>query len=202
MSSTDPAAPRTTGTRASRYGAAHRRARLSRAGPRAPHRHGLLPDLRERAAAGTRRAAGPDGAARPVPHRGHRRHRRAAQHAVRRVLRAAAGAPLVPRQGLPQHADRRAVRGLADRGRAGAGARLRAHRLVRRLAHGQRHPGDLRLAVHGAGHHLRLAALRRARGRARAAGSGRRAGPGGAHARGAPRGRRSGASRCRRSAPA
>ena len=38
-------------------------------------------------------------------------------------------------------------------------------RLVRRLARGRRHPGHLRLAGHGAGDDLRLAAVRGARGR-------------------------------------
>ena len=65
---------------------------------------------------------------------------------------------------------------------------------------GARDPDPLRAAVDGARDDLRLAAVRRARGRADAARDRRRAGAGRAHARRRRAGRRSGGSRCRRSA--
>ena len=68
------------------------------------------------------------------------------------------------------------------------------------VARAPRHPDAVRAAVDGARDDLRLAAVRRPRGRADAARDRRRAGAGRAHARRAPAGRRSGASRCRRSA--
>ena len=63
-----------------------------------------------------------------------------------------------------------------------------------------RHPGDLRPPRHGPGDGVRLAAARRARGHAGAARDRRRPGAGRAHARRRAAGRRSGASRCPRSA--
>ena len=78
---------------------------------------------------------------------------------------------------------RPAVRDLAGRHRPRARARLRAQRLVRRLARRPRHPDHLRRPGHGARDDLRVPAVRRARGRARAARDRRRAGAGGRHAR-------------------
>ena len=89
----------------------------------------------------------------------------------------------VPRQGARERVRRPAARALARRRRPLALPALRAQRLVRALPARPRLPGAVRAAVDRARDDLRLAAVRRARGRPDAARDRRRAGAGGAHAR-------------------
>ena len=128
------------------------------------------------------------------------RDRGADQHRLRDHRRARDRPPRLPAQGAPERVHRPAARTLAGRRRPLALPALRARRLVRRLvpAHGDRHP--LRAAVDGAGDDLRLAPVRGPRGRSRrcARSATSRSRPPGRSARRS--GRRSGGSRCRRSA--
>ena len=88
-----------------------------------------------------------------------------------------------PGKPAARRADRPAVRGLADRDRPVAAAALRPHGLVRPVARRPRDPDHLLGPRDRPRHALRHAAVRGARGRARAAGDRRRAGAGGGHAR-------------------
>ena len=112
----------------------------------------------------------------------HHGDRRAGEHRLRDRLRARDRAPQVPRQGHRERVRRPAARALAGRRRAVALPALRPRRLVRRWLSRPRHPGPLRAPVDGDRDDLRLAAVRRARGRPDAARDRRRAGAGCAHA--------------------
>ena len=105
----------------------------------------------------------------------------------------------IPRQGLPQRLRRPAALALAgDRGlRARLALQLAG---LARLVPAERPRDPLRDAVDRARHDLRHAAVRRPRGRSDPARDRHRAGAGCADARGHRAGRRSGASRSRRSA--
>ena len=113
----------------------------------------------------------------------HHGDRRAREHGLRDRLRARDRAAQVPGQGARERLRRPAARPLAGRRRAVALPALRPRRLVRRLAHRPRRPGAVRAPVDGDRDDLRLAAVRRPRGRADAARDRRRAGAGRADAR-------------------
>ena len=145
-------------------------------------------------------AVRPEHGARVQADADHRVDRRAAEHGLRHRVRARDRASAVPGRRHRQRDRRPAARDLARRRRALAFPALRAHRLVRRLVRATRNADPLRAAVDGDRDDLRLAArssrARSSRRCARSATSRSRR-----RARSArPGGRRSGGSRCRRSA--
>src|SRR6188768_2056412 len=143
----------------------------------------LLPRFRARARPGLGRGDDARGEARLLPDGADRRDRGAREHDLRRDLRARDRAPAVPGQGRDERAGRPAARALTGGRRARVPAALRAHRLVRELADRPRDPGRVRATRDDPGHDLRLTAVRRPRGGARAAGDRDRAGAGGRDAR-------------------
>ena len=156
---------------------------LPRGDPARPARARLLPHVRERLRRRVGRALDARDGQRLQADADHHGDRGAAEHDLRDRLRARDRAPPLPRQGPRQRLRRPAARALAGRRRAVALPALRPRRLVRQLARRPRDPGALLAPGDGDRDDLRLAAVRRARGRADAARDRRRAGAGGAHAR-------------------
>ena len=89
--------------------------------------------------------------------------RRAGQSRVRRRRRLGDRQVRVPRQGLPDHADRSAVLGVAGDRRPDLRHPVRRPGLSRAVAQGARHPDHLRGARHRAGDDLRDLPVRGAR---------------------------------------
>src|SRR6201996_9451364 len=112
-----------------------------------------------------------------------RRDRGTAEHDLRRRHRAGAGALQDPWSQDPRCADRHPVHHLAGDHRPGAGARLRAARLVRQLVHQAGDPDHLQPPRDDHRHRVRVAAVLRARGGPGADGGRDRAGAGGGDAR-------------------
>ena len=88
----------------------------------------------------------------------HRRDRGAAEHDLRRRLRARDRPPPLPGRRDRERDRRPAARALPGRRRPLALPALRPHRLVRPLVRSARHPDPVRAAVDGDRDHLRLAA--------------------------------------------
>ncbi|CAA9516665.1 MAG: Sulfate transport system permease protein CysW, partial [uncultured Solirubrobacteraceae bacterium] len=153
--------------------AARDRAGLPGCAARRPGRARLLPRLRARprVRVGVRDHAG--GPARLLPHLHRGGDLRPAQRDLRRGDGVAARAPPLPGAQAARRARRPPVRGLPSGRRPRPRARVGAGRLA-----GLRDPGHLLDARHRPRHRLRVAALRGARGRARPARGGHRAGAG------------------------
>ena len=170
-------------SRIAKYGMSDGRPDLPAAAAGDPAGDDLRQDVRERDQRAARLDHEPGWPARLLDDDPLRRHRRAAEHHLRDPLRADAGASGLLGQGHHQLADRPALRGLPGGDRAVAVPRLRRRRIHRRPAERRGHPDHLLHPRPGAGHGVRLAALRGARGDARAAGDRRRPGAGGHDAR-------------------
>ena len=133
----------------------------------------------------------------------HGRDRGAAEHDLRRPRRDRAGPPELPRQGAPQHA-RSTSRSRSPRSSSASRCCSCTGRASRSASGSleQRDPDHLLDAGHRDRLHLRLAAVRRPRGRSRPPGDRRRAGAGRRRRSARTGGRPSGGSPCRRSAGA